>query len=106
MELNRLIWVKSGRVYQIKPNQLMGLAFTRKTIDGNTGPFYDDIMFLLYTRNMLTSSNWNIFHVTGPLWGEFTGDRWIPSQRPVTRSFDVFFDLHLKKRLFNQSWRP
>ena len=27
---------------------------------------------------MMTSSNGNIFHVTGPLWGEFTGDRWIP----------------------------
>ena len=27
-----------------------------------------------------------------------------PSQRPVTRSFDVFFDLHLNKRLSKQSW--
>ena len=27
-----------------------------------------------------------------------------PSQRPVTRSFDVFFDLHLDKRLSKQSW--
>ena len=27
-----------------------------------------------------------------------------PAQRPVTRSFDVFFDLHLRKRLSNQSW--
>ena len=26
----------------------------------------------------MTSSNENIFTVTGPLWGEFTGDRWIP----------------------------
>ena len=26
------------------------------------------------------------------------------SQRPVTRSFDVFFDLHLNKRLSKQSW--
>ena len=26
----------------------------------------------------MTSSNGNIFHVTGPLWGEFTGHRWIP----------------------------
>ena len=26
-----------------------------------------------------------------------------PSQRPVTRSFDVFFDLHLNKRLSKQS---
>ena len=28
-----------------------------------------------------------------------------PSQRPVTRSFDVFFDLRLKKRLSKQSKR-
>ena len=27
-----------------------------------------------------------------------------PSQRPVTRSFDVFFDLRLNKRLNKQSW--
>ena len=29
-------------------------------------------------RNMMTSSNGNIFRVTGHLCGEFTGDRWIP----------------------------
>ena len=27
---------------------------------------------------MMTSSNGNIFRVTGPLCGEFTGHRWIP----------------------------
>ena len=27
-----------------------------------------------------------------------------PAQRPVTRSFDVFFDLRLSKRLSKQSW--
>ena len=27
-----------------------------------------------------------------------------PAQRPVTRSFDVFFDLHLNKRLSKQWW--
>ena len=27
-----------------------------------------------------------------------------PAQRPVTRSFDVFFDLRLNKRLGKQSW--
>ena len=42
---------------------------------------------------MVTSSNGNIFRVTGLLCGEFTGHRWIaPPQRPVTRSFDVIFD--------------
>ena len=32
-----------------------------------------------------------------PVTGEF------PSQRPVTRSYDVFFDLRLNKRLSKQS---
>ena len=52
----------------------------------------------------MTSSNGNIFRVTGPLCGEFTGHRWIPLTRPVTRSFDVFFDLRLNERLSKQSW--
>ena len=30
--------------------------------------------------------------------------RSFPAQRPVTRSFDVFFDLRLNKRLWKQSW--
>ena len=33
-----------------------------------------------------------------PVPGEF------PTQRPVTRSFDVYFDLRLNKRLCKQSW--
>ena len=33
-----------------------------------------------------------------PVPGEF------PAQRPVTRSFDVFFDLRPNKRLSKQSW--
>ena len=33
-----------------------------------------------------------------PVTGEF------PAQRPVTRSFDVFFDLRLNQRLSKQSW--
>ena len=55
---------------------------------------------LFYT--MMTSSNGNIFRVTGPLCGEFTGPGEFPTQRPVTRSFDVFFDLRLNKRLSKQ----
>ena len=53
---------------------------------------------------MMTSSNGNIFGVTGPLCGEFTGSGEFPTQRPVTRSFDVFFDLRLNKRLSKQPW--
>ena len=53
---------------------------------------------------MMTSSNGNIFRVTGPLCGEFTGLGEVPTQRPVKRSFDVFFDLRLNKRLSKQPW--
>ena len=53
---------------------------------------------------MMTSSNGNIFRVTGLLCGEFTGPGEFPAQRPVTRSFDVFFDLRLNKRLSKQPW--
>ena len=47
---------------------------------------------------MMTSSNGNIFRVTGhsPVNS--------PHKRPVTQSFDVFFDLRLNKRLSKQSW--
>ena len=53
---------------------------------------------------MMTSSNGSIFRGTGPLCGEFTGPGEFPTQRPVTRSFDVFFDLRLNKRLSKQPW--
>ena len=33
-----------------------------------------------------------------PVSGEF------PTQRPVTRSFDIFFDMRLNKRSSKQSW--
>ena len=51
---------------------------------------------------MMTSSNGSIFRVTGPLCGEFTGPGDFPAQRPVTRSFDVFFDRRVNKRLSKQ----
>ena len=52
---------------------------------------------------MMTSSNGNISALlvlwagNSPVTGEF------PSQRPVTRNFDVFFDPRLNKRLSKQS---
>ena len=60
--------------------------------------------FLIELAYVMTSSNINIFRVTGPLCGEFTGPGEFPTQRPVTRSFDVFFDLRLNKRLNKQPW--
>ena len=76
-------------------------------------PFYiEDEIYRLHRAStliqlwigMMTSSNGNIFRVTGHLCGEFTGPGEFPAHRPVTRSFGVLFDLHLNKRLSKQSW--
>ena len=42
---------------------------------------------------------WKHFRVTDHLCGNSPVTDEFPAQRPVTRSFDVFFDLHLNKRL-------
>ena len=60
--------------------------------------------YITFPFVMMTSFNGNIFRVTGPLCGEFTGPGDFPTQRPVTRSFDVFLDLRLNKRLSKQPW--
>ena len=52
-----------------------------------------ELFSVIYSHSMMTSSNGNIFRVTGPLCGEFTGPGEFPTQRPVTRGFDVYFDL-------------
>ena len=70
------------------------------------------VSYIYISCFMMTSSNGNMFCVTGfcagnspvtagnsPVTGEF------PSHRPVTRSFDVFFALRLNKRLSKQSRR-
>ena len=53
-----------------------------------------------------TRQNVNACHDDVIKWNHFPRYfRWIPrTQRPVTRSFDVFFDLRLNKRLSKQPW--
>ena len=64
----------------------------------------DNVKLLEKNWNMLTSSNGNIFALlaicagNSPVIGEFH------AQRPVTRSFDAFFDLRLNKQFNKQSW--
>ena len=55
--------------------------------------------------SMITPSNGNISRITGLLWGDALVTGGIPSQKPVTRNFDVFFDLCLNKLLSKQSRR-
>ena len=53
---------------------------------------------------MMTSSNGNIFSVTGHLCGEFTGHQWILHTMASDAEHGVFFDLRLNKRLSKQWW--
>ena len=50
----------------------------------------------------MTSSNGNIFRVTGHLCGEFTGDRWIPRTKASDAELSFFLDLRLNTRLSKQ----
>ena len=59
---------------------------------------------LILHQFMMPSSNGNIFRVSGPLCGEFTGYRWIPPTNASDVEFDASFDLRLNKRLSKQSW--
>ena len=52
----------------------------------------------------MTSSNGNIFRVTGLCAVPTTVTGEFPSQKPVTRIFDVFFDLRPNKRSGKESW--
>ena len=79
---------------------LISLLFTA----GETDIWVISIQLYLFRMViiMITLSNGNIFCVTGPLCGESTGSGEFPAQRPVTRSFDAYFDLRLNKRLSKQ----
>ena len=63
---------------------------------------------------MMTSSNGNIFRVTGHLCGEFTGPRWIPNNRkagdlrPYRAHYDVTvmlmnFNMQINNRRYSRS---
>ena len=53
---------------------------------------------------MMTSSNGNIFRITGHLCGEFTGPRWIPHTKASDAELWCFLWSVPDKRLSKQSW--
>ena len=61
---------------------------------------YSDLVFFSWWRHQMETFSALLALCAGysPATGEF------PSQRPVTRSFDVFFDLRLNKSWSKQSW--
>ena len=53
---------------------------------------------------MMTSSNGNVFHVAGPLCGEFNDHRWITPTKACGAELWFFFHLRLNQHLSKQ-WR-
>ena len=58
----------------------------------------EKILWPCKTEIMVTSSNGNICRITGHLWGEFTGNRWIPLTKACDEAFDLRLDQHLSRR--------
>ena len=108
--LRNYIYIDTRNVTQYQPfNDLCFKVTWGIMVSTNSPKSQQKIQFpckfiLSFFISMMTSSNGNNFRVTGHLCGEFTGPGEFPAQRPVTRSFDVFFHLRLNKRLSKQSW--
>ena len=87
------IWYSHTDIWRVAMNQ----SHTRYYVTG----LHDCVW--IYTHDNVIKWRyfpryWPFVRGNSPAPGEF------PSQRPVTRSFDVFFDLRLNKRLSKQSW--
>ena len=98
-----LCWIKKlrGHFHTVCFDKMEPPATAKEELTPNFSNLPNHKVFRL---NMMTSSNENIFRVTGHLCGEFAGPGEFPAQRPVTRSFGIFFDLRPNKRLSKQPW--
>ena len=111
---------------QIKHQSSVSLAFVRgihrwQVNSPHKGPVtrkmlpFDGVMECQFSYDSLCSGDAIWRHMTRHQMGTFStlltlcaGNSPVtsefPSQRPVTRSFDVFFNIRLNKRLSKQSW--
>ena len=67
--------------------------------------YYQDRVAVAFSWCIMTSSNGNNFRLTGPLWGESTGPRWIPLTKASGEEFWCFLCSASDKRLNTQSRR-
>ena len=81
-----------------------GHSFMALSIDNWHLVSYNHAVRLTTACSMMTSSNGNIFHVTGPFCREFTGHRWVFHTKASDAELGFFFDLRLNKRLSKHSW--
>ena len=99
------------RLKSREPYERQGMTITREIAhdlmvraDGarNTRPGDDPVLMKYFHDDVI---KWKHFPRHWPFVREFTGPGEFPAQRPVTRSFDVFFDLRLNKRLSDEQPR-
>ena len=99
----RLHYISAIRKLCLRPTTYHFLLLTGLFSNNNDALcFFSSLTFsrsLIWWRHQMETFSALLALIAGnsPVTGEF------PSQRPVTRSFDVFFDLRLNKRLSKQS---
>ena len=91
-------WVNTGEAGDLRRHRahhdVTGMMFTWNFANHRWNEVYTYSKMKRVFPNLL----YRTLYIIPPVTGEF------PSQRPVTRCFDVFFDLRLNKRLSKQSW--
>ena len=97
--MSALVWVMAGHMSGDKPCPRLMITKITDSLLGPVGKCCNGLRIPWWRHQMETfSALLAICAGNSPASGEF------PAQRPVTRSFDVFFDLCLNKRLRKQSW--
>ena len=74
MHVDNFVW-RESQVRMMKSTDWLFLSFNRMESKSTMQPILQGVGFPSY---MMMLSNGNIFRVTGPLWGKFTGHRRIP----------------------------
>ena len=111
VQRNYLIWVESAICREsscAKQKFIVSFCSVQQTVKCskvNNGCDKPCVSYnIRHVRGMMTSSNGNIFRVTGHLCVEFTGPRWIPRTKASDAELWCFFDLRLNERLSKKSW--
>ena len=93
-ETSGTLWIHPGALTNQRCSIAtgVGLYIAQHQAGRDGGHHHDDVI------------KWKHFPRNWPFVRGIHRSRWTPTQRPVTRCFDVFFDLRLNKRLSKQPW--
>ena len=95
---NKVAWTS----FKLNGKTVVGICGSSMKIISHGHQVSNDMLILKIHDDVI---KWQHFPRYWSFVGESIGDRWIPLTKPMTQSFDVFFDLHLNKLLSKQSGR-